>query len=145
MPLPMVSYSHKSSEQFQYTVGLPASSVNWTPADRWTVNATYLVPITANATVDYQLTDRWHLFGAFENRFSAHHIDGDSDHRRLFFIRRQLEAGVRWAAAENVQLIVAGGYAFGQKFTRGYDVRDTDTVRKISDEPYIRAAVAVGF
>jgi hypothetical protein len=44
-----------------------------------------------------------------------------------------------------VSLLVAGGYAFGQEFSTGFDFRDTDKVAEPSDEPYVRMGFEARF
>lgn len=145
IPLPAVAYNRKIDDTLRYTVGLPFSSLTWVPAEGWTIDLRYAVPFTVNATIDYAFIDGWHVFGAFVNRFEGFHLDGDVDNRRLFFSQRRLEGGVRWEPCPYAELILACGFAFDQEFERGFDARDLSTVRKVSDEPYLRAGIRLQF
>lgn len=144
VPLPAVAYYDQSDENLQYVVGLPISSVKWKPHERWRVHADYVVPFTVNTRVEYDLTKQFELFAAFENRVRGFRLE-TSDRRRLFFQQRRVEAGVRWVPSAHAELVLAGGYAFGQKFKSGWDMRDPGTVRRISDEPYLRVGLNLWF
>ncbi len=145
LPLPTVSYTRKVSDEFFYTIGLPISLIQWKPMEKLTLEMSYIPIYTIDATVSYQLTDAVTIFGAFKNRFSSYTIDQDLDNRRVFFRQRRLEAGVEWKASANFSVTAAGGFAFDQEFSRGFDGRDNDTFAELSDEPYLRAAVKIGF
>lgn len=142
VPLPAVSYSRRWSEALSFTVGVPYSSLTWTPDDHWTIEVSYTIPVTIDLLVDYELAEGWHLFGAFRNRLHAYRLfDGDLENRRVFFTQRRVEGGVRWEPRSFVMVKLAVGFAFGQEFERGFDIRDTTTVAELSSEPY----VALGF
>jgi len=145
LPLPAIAYLHKSSDTFKYTVGLPMSSLTWNPCDRSTVHLQYSVPTNFGVDVDYKVLDTVTLFGAYSRRVYAFAIHDDQDNRRLFFEQSRAEAGVRWNACANFTAEIAGGYAFSQSFEHGFDVRDTDNVVDIEDEPYVRVALNIGF
>ncbi len=150
IPLPGFIYYDRLDEQTTYTLGFPSSSITWKPNDRTTLRATYFLPTTVNGIIEYQLADPWSIYGSFESSLDAYKVDSDSSNRRLMFAQRRIEGGVVWRGRQGdsfpgVEVRVACGYAFDQEFTRGFDVRDEDTVRDISDEPYVRAGVTMRF
>ena len=145
LPIPAIAYHRKAGEALSYTLGLPFSSLRWTPADRLTVELVYGVPVTLNATITYDATDQLALFAAFRNSLETFFIDGTSGRRRTFFQQRRLEAGVRWQAAPLASLELAGGFAFDQQLETGWDVRDLSNKRELSDEPYVRLALRLMF
>ncbi|MFW6059028.1 MAG: hypothetical protein ACODAQ_02535 [Phycisphaeraceae bacterium] len=144
VPLPLVSYTRRASDELIYTIGVPFTSFRWQPMERLTVTATYLPVVTVDARVEYELNEAWRIFGQFDNVNDPFVVDGNED-RRLFFRQRRLEAGVRYLPSERVEWTFAAGYAFDQEFERGWDVRDTDTVRELDDTPFVRAAVGFRF
>lgn len=147
VPLPGGYYTRQVSENFTFTVGVPYSSIRWSPADRWTIRArasAFALPFIADVTVDYALADSLSLYGSFNSRRPAFWLE-DRDDERLFFRQRRLEAGLRYGARDGVTLIVAGGWAFDQTFETGWDVRDTDDVRELDDRPYLRVALDLAF
>lgn len=150
VPLPGFIYYDVLDERTNYTLGFPTSSITHRLDDRTTVRATYFLPTTVNALIEHELDGAWSVYGSFENSLNAYRLDDDPDNRRLMFAQRRVEAGVVWRGREadgfpGVELRIAGGYAFDQEFKRGFDVRDDDTVRDISDEPYVRVGVAMRF
>ena len=46
---------------------------------------------------------------------------------------------------EAIGLFATVGYAFGQEFNVGFDARNLDEVRKVSDEGFVRGGVDVKF
>ncbi len=150
IPLPGFIYYDRLDDQTTYTLGFPASSITWKPNGRTTLRATYFIPTTINALIEYELAEPWWVYASFENSLNAYKVDSDRSNRRLLFAQQRIEGGVVWRGREGdsfpgVEVRVACGYAFNQEFTRGFDVRDTDTVRDISDEPYVRVAVTSRF
>ncbi|MCC6578983.1 MAG: hypothetical protein IT440_00960 [Phycisphaeraceae bacterium] len=146
IPLPFVYYTEQVSDTFSYDLGLPRTGIWWRPADKLTVSVDYFVPVTANAKVAYELAEHWSIFGQFRNGFHAYRpYDSDGDNRRFFFQQRRLEAGVAWSPCASCDFTFAGGYAFDQELSHGFDARDTDTVIEPSSEPYIRLALNLHF
>lgn len=147
VPLPGGYYSRRVSDAFAFTVGLPYSSFRWSPDDRWTVSAqgsAFALPFVADVTVQYAVSDMLSLYGSFKSHRPAFWLE-DADNRRIFLRQRRLEAGLRYAAREGVTFILAGGWMFDQKFETGWDVRDTDKLRELDDEPFVRFAVDLTF
>lgn len=144
-PLPGIAFQHEISDTFSYVAGLPYSQIVWKPADRWTLTLDYFVPTTINARADYALTDAVTLFGAYENRLDAFHIDGADEHRRVLFSQSRAEAGVRWDVCANATVEVAGGIAFDQEFTGGYDVRNDNDIAEIDSAGYVKVGIEMGF
>lgn len=153
IPFPFVAYSRTENENLSYVIGFPFSSVKWMPVDRLTIRASLSPASVINAgfyaNIDYEFIDTLHVYGEYDTRFEAFHLDGDDDHRRLFYSQRRLEVGLLWELEEltgiAASLRVAGGYAFDREFERGWDVRDADNVRDVSDEPYARVGVELSF
>ncbi len=145
VPLPAIAYQARASDTLSYSLGLPVSSLTWHPQENLTIRLTYAVPVSINAVVEYDLTPGWTTFAAFNGQTEAYTRKNDRDHRRLFFQQRRLEAGIRFTADQQAQITIAAGYAFSQEFNTGFDLRDTEDLAEIDDEPYIRVAVKVPF
>jgi hypothetical protein len=134
--------------QLLLTLGVPFAAVHWEPLDRLTVDVSYLIPDDFSARVDYDLLERGKLgvFGSLDSRRNAFHANalrhGDD---RLLFYQRRAEVGLRWTPANKVNLLVAGGYAFGQEITRGFDTSDDRRVADLGDRPYVRVGFEMGF
>lgn len=145
VPIPGAAFSHRVSDSFRYTVGLPYSEVHWRPAQRLSLHARYAIPYTVNARVDYMLLEKVGVFARLENRFDAYHIEGADEHRRLFFEQRRIEGGLRWGGRDRARLELAGGLAFDQEFSTGYDARDLNNDIEVESAPYVRLGLGLRF
>ncbi len=148
IPLPGFVYYSRLNENVKYSVGLP-SSITWTPDDVTSARAV-LTPGGFAGSIEHELNAWITLYGRYDNRTRSFHLDSDDSNRRLFFRQTRVEGGVVWTGMQGdslpgAEIRVAVGYAFDQEFSRGWDTRDDDTVRDISDEPYIRAALTMRF
>lgn len=147
-PLPAVSYARTSEsiDGLTFIVGFPFTRVIYRPDDRWTLTASYAVPYTIEARVGYRVSEPLELFAAYDSFTRGFWMEDAPGHgERIFFTQRRAEAGVVWAAAEQIDLTLAAGYAFDQEFETGWDTRDTDTLRDIDPAPYLRAAVELAW
>ncbi len=144
-PLPAVAYQRRVSDHLSYSLGLPVSSVVWQPTERVTVRVAGIPPVNVTAVVEYELSSGWRLFGEYSGTTEAFTIDGGRDNRRLFFEQSRLEVGIRLRTDQRVDVTLAGGYAFSQEFSQGFDVLDLDDVAEVSDEPYFRVAMNFRF
>ena len=145
IPLPGIAYKKRVSAELSYTAGLPFSSLTWTPVESLAVNIKYGVPASFNARADLTVYEKVTLFGLIANRCEAFVLDGDVSNRRIIFEQYRAEGGIRWEPCANFGVEVAGGYAFEQRFKRGFDTRSDDTVAALTDEPYIKIAANVSF
>jgi hypothetical protein len=150
VPLPGYVYYDRLDAQTTYTLGFPSSSITWKPNDRTTLRATYLIPTTVKGIVEYEVAQPWSVYASFDSSLNAYKLDTDGPNRRLLFAQQRIEAGAVWRGRQGggfpgVEVRAAFGYAFDQQFTRGFDVKDDQTVRDISDEPYVRVALTMGF
>ncbi len=145
LPLPGFQYTYFGSRTLRYSLGLPFSTLFWQPDDRWTIDLQYAVPLGGRATVSYQLDEQWSAFAGYSATTRGYHLNGDDENRRLFFTQNRLEAGFTLDPADGWSWTFAGGWAFGQEFTRGFDVRNDEHVRDLEDAPYLRLALDVAF
>lgn len=145
VPLPAVQYTVRESDTLSYSIGLPFSSLSWQPSDHWSVEVKFLIPIGGSAQVSYQATDQWSAYVSLENTTRAYHLAGDRDNQRLFFEQSRFEVGTRYALTPELTLSAAGGYAFAQEFSLGFDTRDLTTLREVDDAPYLRVGIGTTF
>ena len=134
--------------QLLMTLGLPFASLHWEPIEHLTIDVSYLIPDDFAARVDYDLVPRGKLglFGSLDSRRNGFHWNrlrhGDD---RVLFYQRRAEVGLRWTPVKKVNLLVAGGYAFGQELTTGFDTSNDDKLADLGDRPYVRVGLEVGF
>jgi hypothetical protein len=60
---------------------------------------------------------------------------------RIFFEQTRAEIGARWTPVPIVSLVLAGGYAFDQRFHYGWDSNNYSEVAKLGDSLYSRVAL----
>ncbi|MEM8494711.1 MAG: hypothetical protein AAF663_04935 [Planctomycetota bacterium] len=137
LPLPAFVYTTRVNEQLTLALGLPINTLIWTPDDYWRVQLA-AAGIAFNATVDLKLDDFVSLFASYGGDGEGFHVADDDSNRRLFYSAQVVEAGIRFGVTETTSLTFAGGFAFDQEFERGFDLRDTDTVRELDDTAYFR-------
>jgi hypothetical protein len=134
--------------QLLLTLGVPYAAVHWEPLEHLTVDVSYLLPDTFSARVDYDLVPRGKLgvYGSLDSRRNAFHSDTlRHGNDRLLFYQQRAEVGLRWTPVAKVNFLVAGGYAFGQELTRGFDTSNDRKVADLGDRPYARIGLEVGF
>ncbi len=147
IPIPGLIFRRKVSDELLMAVGFPVSSIEWKPVDYLTLELVYTVVDRLDVRASYEFVEGWSVFGLFERRRDAFHIDGidAGNHDRLLFEQRKLETGLRWEPSEDIAGTLSVGYAFGQEFGIGFDSRDTDTVAEIDDAPYVRLGFEARF
>ena len=145
LPLPAVTYFARLTETITYGLGFPVSRLTWAPNDAWKVQVNALVFFSLTASVEYQVSDRLTLFGTYDKRSEAYHLSGDVDNRRLFYSIERVEAGLRYELTDNLDLLVAVGYAIDEEFERGFDQQDTTTVRDLDEAIYVRGGLEMTF
>jgi hypothetical protein len=145
IPLPGVEYVYRFDPTVRMTLGLPVTSVLWTPVDKLTIDATYTLVDRFDASVTYDVTQRFAVFGRFNTRQEAFWLEQLGSHDRLLFQERSVEAGVKFSPIDQVSLVAAGGYMFGQEFSAGWDTSRSDHVADVSDELYFRVGVELQF
>jgi len=138
-PMPYVAYERKVSEQLQYTLGLPASGLDWRPMSALSLNLDYVAPLTAKGNLSVWFSKTICLFTEVASATDGFYIE-DAGNRRLFYRLNRATTGVRWIT-KWADLRLGAGYAFNQQFTRGFDLCDTRNVARLSDEPFISLRV----
>ena len=145
VPLPGIAYNKRLSDELSYTVGLPFNRLTWTPIENLAINIDYGVPASFRARADLTVYENVIVFGLAANRSDAFVLDGDVSNRRIIFEQYRAEGGIRWEPCADFGVEVAGGYAFEQRFRRGFDTRSDNTIAALTDEPYIKIAANVSF
>lgn len=145
IPLPGFGYSHQFDPTLLLVVGVPVSSVTWKPIEHLRVHADYYLLTDINVDVGYEFIKHWTVFGGFESRRDAFHVAGLQHNRRLLFLQRRIEAGIRFQPIDPLTFTLAGGYAFDGEYYSGFDFRKTHRVTGFSDEPFVRAGVELAF
>ncbi|WP_432799257.1 hypothetical protein [Poriferisphaera sp. WC338] len=135
-PLPFIQFTHYYSQTFQYRLGL-INGVTWRPrkdielkADLGSLFNDEVIGIDAKAT--WFVTEKFHVFGEFENVRNGFYQEGQG-HERMFYMANFIDAGVRYIVNEGIDLSGGIGWAFNQRFATGFDIRDLTTVAEPED------------
>ncbi|MFA7236356.1 MAG: hypothetical protein WC058_05785 [Phycisphaeraceae bacterium] len=145
IPLPGVAWTNRTNPKLTYSLGIPSSWVFWKPCEQFTLAANYAIPYTVNLTATVPIVKEVRLYAGFYNSLQAFHPDDSRGGDRIFFQQRRAEAGVTWVPCENFDLTVAGGWAFDQHFSRGYQTLNPHDQFDVSDEPYLRVKLNFTF
>jgi hypothetical protein len=132
VPLPYISYEAEVSDKLTLLVGVPRSKIIWKPFERWTFEAKYFFPIDAGASVTYDITEEWKVFGLYDQSFNGVFLN-DQEDNRLFYQLRRVQAGVRFIKGDWLDVSGGLGWAFDQDYRTGWDIRNTGSVATPSD------------
>ncbi len=144
IPMPGIAYVRQHNEQLKYMIGLPVSMIEYKPVQELTLRASYLLVDNFTLSARYDLTKQVAFLLDYRSKADAFQYR-DEGNDRLFFEQKTIEAAVEYTPIKNLTLTAAAGFAFDQRFTTGYDMQDTDTITKISDEPYVRIGASFRF
>lgn len=145
VPLPGISYTTFVSPSLRYSVGVPFSTLFWKPAERWTIDITYVLPIGGRADISYDISEQWSAFISYNASTRGYHLDGDEDDNRIFFEQNRAEAGVRLRQDPGLVWTASVGWAFGQEFTTGFDTIDDESLRELDDAAFLRVGLNFNF
>ena len=151
VPLPGFAYFKRIEKNLSLSVGLPIISIEWEPIENLRVDLSYLLLDNFRARVGYDVGG-FEVFGAVSQRSDAFFLDGAEHSRdRLLFQQRRAEVGVTYrtkdagVGAKDLELTLAGGYAFNGELSAGFDQRNSELVADVSDEPYVRFSLQARF
>ena len=148
VPLPGFAYLKVVDPTLMFLIGVPLTSVTWTPVTGFRAELGWLPIDSFHAAVGYEVAPHWTLFGSLDHHTSAFDLDDVGGNDRLLFQQRRAEVGVRWTPLrqrESLAFTAAAGYAWHQEFGVGFDSRETDEVLDASDEPYLRVGFELKF
>jgi len=145
VPLPGAAYYYRVNDQLNVLAGIPMMIVNWQPTEKVKVEASYFIPRTIHAQVDYQMLDALKLYAGFDwtnQRFLRHDRWDDDD--RLFYFEKRVALGARWQVHEKCWIDLAGGWVFDRFWFEGEDYGDRGDNRiDLSDGPVVQLQFAL--
>jgi hypothetical protein len=145
VPLPIIAYNWRLNRRLEIFAGVPYLGVEWKPEPRLQMRFFYEIPYSGSAIFKYRLFDHFKLLADYADDENVFHVSGTPNTQRLFFSQQRVEAGLSWRPMRAIRLELTGGYAFGQEFQSGFDVRKLNTLSEIAPEPYARIEIAFGF
>ena len=144
-PIPGFAYAARLSPQLTYVLGLPYSSLTYEPVKGFQSEIGYTLVNTFEAKFAYEFVKHFAAFVQYSDSLKPYHLNDTDSLRRLFFQTHDVEAGVRYNLNKLIRFSVSGGWAFGQEFSDGFDSRNLRPVRHLSDAPFARLDLEVGF
>ncbi|HEV2293406.1 MAG TPA: hypothetical protein VGR35_06090 [Tepidisphaeraceae bacterium] len=146
VPLPGFAYRKRLDPKLILVAGVPLSTIEWTPNDQWKFELFWTLIDSFDARVTYTVAPGFNVYANLDSRNHAFHMDELEDaNERLLFEETRAELGVQWEPRDRTRVILAGGYAFGQEFSTGWDFRETDEITEVSDAPYARIGLEMRF
>jgi hypothetical protein len=145
VPLPGVAYEYRPNDQLLATLGVPFSSIRYSPIPALTFEGFYVLPRGVSTKVTYAVDERLKLYAGFDwtSRSYFRH-DRDDDDDRLTHYQKRIEAGVRMDITDKLRLDVTGGFAFDRFWFEGEDYGDRgDNRLDIGDGPFVAASLRV--
>lgn len=144
-PIPGVAYRYKLDDTFLLLLGVPYSSIEWTPMGKLKFAASYRLFRQFTARLEYRLTKRVLVYGGYDYEQDAFHIAELGSKRRLLFSDQRVETGLEYSINDQLMFRLAAGYAFDNRFARGFDFDRTHVALAFSDEPYVHVAIEMRF
>ena len=146
VPLPGFAYSKRISGELTAIIGIPVTSIEWSPNEKFSATLSWSVPYDLDIALAYEVTNHFRLYGKTERRTNAFYVDDlPSNDDRMLFEQRRAEVGIAWEPKDGWLLTAGVGYAWGGEFSTGFDARETDEITDISDEPYVKFGLVARF
>ena len=142
IPLPFVTYHHRIADTLDLSVGLPDTLIRYELTDQLTLSAWYLFPADVRLRLDFEIVEDSgvYLFALYTRavrKFYFEELENRRrDNRRLFYELDRATAGVRWKTPW-FDASFGVGYTLDSRYRTGWDMRDLDTYRDLSEELYM--------
>jgi hypothetical protein len=146
-PLPGLMFSYEPGRHFHLLVGVPSTSVRWTPTSDLELSVSYFIVRRLRAQAAYRIWGPVWLTAGFEwdNQRFFRYDRTDEDARLTYYDKRAI-GGVRWDITRNVFLEASGGYAFDRFWFEGQSYNDRNQNRvKIDSGPILMLRVSGRF
>ncbi len=147
VPLPGIVWTRQIPENnLEVSLGFPFAYGRWRPTEPLLLEINFTFPDFVGARVSYDLVPGVGIFGSLAQRTDAWQSDDlENKNDRIFFEQTLAEAGVRFSVHDQFVVLLAGGYAFRQEFSYGFDTRKTDDIVEIDDGPFVRIEGSFSF
>lgn len=145
VPIPGIAYFKFHNRRLQTMLGAPLCNIRWTPTEKFSTQATYILFRTFHAKATYELSETLDLYTAFDWQNQSFLRAGRDDRDdRLVYNEKQIKAGLACTLSPNLTLDLSAGYAFDRFIYEAdeYDDRDENRI-SITDGPF--AAITTHF
>lgn len=147
LPVPGLAYVYVPSERLQAIVGVPFTSVRFSPLEKTTLELTYAPIRRVRARATYQVFQPLRVYAGFDwdSEFHLRAGRGDDDDR-LFYYEKRLTTGLRFDL-RHFGVEVAGGYAFDRFYFEGetYSDRRRENRIDVADGPFMTVRASARF
>jgi hypothetical protein len=144
VPIPGFAYADRYNEHVTYVIGLPLNSIRYEPQKGLQFDLGWGLLGTFKARVGWEFQRHYSVYTSYTDRLTAFHLSDLPEDRRLFLQEHRAEVGFRWNPTPTLKFSVGTGWAFGQEFSEGYDLRGTTPLRHLRDGPFGRAMLEIG-
>ena len=134
-PLPYCMVEAVLGPGLKVVLGFPRAEIVLRPFDPVTVALQWKFPSDASARIEAELDAGFSVFAEVSRRVDGFHLRHE-DRIRLFFAMNTVEVGVRWKSSW-MDVSLSAGYAFGQRFFTGDDLRSRTSGASVEDLPFI--------
>lgn len=138
VPLPYISWEAASSQDLTITLGTLESTLIWSPGS-FSISARWGWPTDGSLRAELKLPSQFRLYAEAARRVDAFH-QRDRDHTRTFYQLHTTEAGLRWITSW-ADLSLGAGWAFGQRYFEGVDMRDREELAEPEDGPFVALTI----
>jgi hypothetical protein len=135
VPLPYAMIEAKIDDKLDLLLGFPKTEVVLRPFAPMIFTVQWAFPSQASARLEADLGAGFSVFGEAARRIDAFHLRHE-ERTRIFYTQNTAELGFRWAGSW-IDVSLSVGYAFGQRFFTGDDLRDRTRVTSVEDLPFI--------
>jgi len=135
IPLPYVMVDAILDSNLKVTIGFPRDEIIARPVDPVIVAVQWQFPCNASARIEVELGTGFSLFTEASRRVDGFHLRHE-ERTRLFFEMNTAEVGMRWRSSW-MDVSLSAGYAFGQRFFTGDDVRSRSSEASVENLPFI--------
>jgi hypothetical protein len=134
-PLPYCMVEAVLGPNVKIVLGFPRTEIVLRPFDPMMVALQWKFPSDASARIEAELGGEFSIFAEASRRVDGFHLRHE-DRTRIFFAMNTVEVGVRWKTSW-MDVSLSAGYAFGQRFFTGEDLRSRTSGASVEDLPFI--------
>lgn len=143
IPLPGFAYFYTPSKEFRAVLGIPFASINWTYAEKYSLEVFALVPWILKVSTSYAISPFAKLYTGFNFSQSTYYLYGREDKQeRLFYDDKKVFVGFKSPINQSIFADLELGYAFDRAFfeAENYEV-NPDGETKIGNSAYGRLSL----
>jgi hypothetical protein len=135
IPLPYAMIEAKIDDKLDLLLGFPKTEVVLRPFAPMILTVQWAFPSQGSARLEADLGSGFSVFAEAARRIDAFHLRHEG-RTRIFYTQNTAEVGFRWAGSW-IDVSLSAGYAFGQRFFTGDDLRDRTRGTGVEDLPFI--------